>query len=565
MLLLLIKVYVPVQIILLPLVIMNGYYRRKYDNFKTLWIIHRALLVMAITIPLIVLVKPVNILKIKQAMPIVSKPEVIITKNISDDEIIIKNSPIIPFVLENRVQYPHSGHIFNLNWKFISLLLLSIGILNFLISILKDRALINRIKRDAESSKLGSVSVYTSPYILSSFSFGVFKPGIYLSDGLDSINRDIIITHELNHIQSGHLLWLNLEVACKKLFWFNPVYYMLYKEGEILRELLCDLKSVEKVDVRDYGKALVTAAANNFSSPKLSCAGWGQNSGLKLRIEKLLSTKNKIPGKLSRGLLISISAAIFLILILFPVNVFAVDNTIKMVGELNTVPESLFKEFLKESEKHGAFLASQNFNMREVIMSLPELERENIPWASPVKKYRRTLAFGMQIDYLAIHKDTIENAEFFHLGNDMAYSRNSPIYAPGNGEVVWVDYQKNGYGNVILLKHSYGFYTLYAHLDKVIVASGDNIKKGTQIGKMGSTGRSTGPHLHYEVYQGKRPDLLVKNHPTNTRSIQYNKEIPEYMYSILNSFDFIPEEESIDKKNYKLIPNGDKYGVIKIE
>ncbi len=561
MFLLLIKVYIPVQLILLPLVIMNKFYRKKYDNFKTLWVIHRALLIMAITIPLLILIKPVDILKTEQSIPVVSKSEVVNTGSYTQDEVIINNAPSIPFVLESS---PINSHRFKLNWISISLLLLSIGILNTLISIFRERVIISRFKKDSRCNNLENIAVYTSPTILSSFSFGIFKPGIFLCDGLDTINRDIILTHELNHIKCGHLIWLNLEVICKKLFWFNPLFYMLFKEGEILRELLCDIKSIEKVDIREYGKALVTAAVNNISSPKLSCIGWGQNSGLKLRIEKLLSTKTRTPGKLSRLFVISITTSIFVLLMSFPLNVFAEDSTKNMVGKLNTVPESLFKEFLKESEQHGAFLASQNFNMKEVVMSLPETERDNIPWASPLKKYRRTLSFGMQIDYLAVHKNTIENAEYFHLANDMAYARNSPIYAPGNGEVVFIDYQKNGYGNVILLKHSYGFYTLYAHLERVLVERGQQISKGELIGKMGSTGRSTGPHLHYGVYQGKKPDLVVKNHPTKVKALPYNEEIPEYMYSLLNSFDFMPEED-LDDKNYELVLNGDKYGIFKID
>jgi murein DD-endopeptidase MepM/ murein hydrolase activator NlpD len=61
--------------------------------------------------------------------------------------------------------------------------------------------------------------------------------------------------------------------------------------------------------------------------------------------------------------------------------------------------------------------------------------------------------------------------------------------------------QKNGFGNCIILKHGNGFTTLYGHLSKILVTAGQQIEIGQQIGLIGSTGRSTGPHLHYEIQQ----------------------------------------------------------------
>jgi murein DD-endopeptidase MepM/ murein hydrolase activator NlpD len=90
-----------------------------------------------------------------------------------------------------------------------------------------------------------------------------------------------------------------------------------------------------------------------------------------------------------------------------------------------------------------------------------------------------------------------------HGGIDMACPTGTPVYVPINGLVVqsgWV----NGYGNYIKIKHPNGFETVYAHLSKINVKNGQKVEKNTVIGEVGSTGRSTGPHLHYEVLKNHK-------------------------------------------------------------
>lgn len=94
-----------------------------------------------------------------------------------------------------------------------------------------------------------------------------------------------------------------------------------------------------------------------------------------------------------------------------------------------------------------------------------------------------------------------------HNGVDLASSLNTPILAAADGTVIisksgaW----DGGYGNYVVIKHSNGTQTLYAHMNQNMVQAGDRVSKGQQIGKMGSTGDSTGVHLHFEVRGGKNP------------------------------------------------------------
>ncbi len=91
-----------------------------------------------------------------------------------------------------------------------------------------------------------------------------------------------------------------------------------------------------------------------------------------------------------------------------------------------------------------------------------------------------------------------------HRGMDIKGPMGAPVKSMAKGKVVFSGI-KGGYGNCIILEHGSGFETLYGHLSKVTVRSGQKIDIGQQIGNIGSTGRSTGPHLHYEVHQnGKR-------------------------------------------------------------
>lgn len=86
----------------------------------------------------------------------------------------------------------------------------------------------------------------------------------------------------------------------------------------------------------------------------------------------------------------------------------------------------------------------------------------------------------------------------FHEGIDIANSSGTNIYAAGKGKVVFAGY-KNGYGKTVIISHGYGYKTLYGHTRELLVKEGEEVEKGQLIAEMGSTGSSTGTHLHFEV------------------------------------------------------------------
>lgn len=106
--------------------------------------------------------------------------------------------------------------------------------------------------------------------------------------------------------------------------------------------------------------------------------------------------------------------------------------------------------------------------------------------------------FGRWSDGWGVRLHPFKQSLYFHHGVDIANKMGTPIYATGDGEVVLTGYDQE-YGKIIKLKHANNYETRYGHLYTFMVAIGDQVRKGQIIALMGSTGMSTGPHLHYEV------------------------------------------------------------------
>ena len=111
---------------------------------------------------------------------------------------------------------------------------------------------------------------------------------------------------------------------------------------------------------------------------------------------------------------------------------------------------------------------------------------------------------GMISSTYGIRFHPIFNTRFFHPAIDIANKKGTPIVATADGVVAFAGWMR-GYGNVIAIEHGHKYRTVYAHLAKMLVTKGELVTKGQEIAKMGSTGRSTGPHVHYELHLNKRP------------------------------------------------------------
>jgi murein DD-endopeptidase MepM/ murein hydrolase activator NlpD len=101
------------------------------------------------------------------------------------------------------------------------------------------------------------------------------------------------------------------------------------------------------------------------------------------------------------------------------------------------------------------------------------------------------------------NRDPFSGQLYVHKGIDLStYRQGDPIVATADGQVVTVDYDANGFGNYVIIRHKHGFYTRYGHMHSFKVRTGQRVQQGEVIGYIGNTGRSTGPHVHYEVHIG---------------------------------------------------------------
>jgi murein DD-endopeptidase MepM/ murein hydrolase activator NlpD len=125
-----------------------------------------------------------------------------------------------------------------------------------------------------------------------------------------------------------------------------------------------------------------------------------------------------------------------------------------------------------------------------------------IAFETPVRDYAINSPFGL--------RRLPGQGERNHEGVDIAAPYGTGVFAAAEGSVLRTGYDPAGYGRFVEIRHPNGMTTLYGHLSRLDVASGDPVAAGSRIGLVGSTGRSTGPHLHFEVRRGERQINPVK-------------------------------------------------------
>ena len=150
----------------------------------------------------------------------------------------------------------------------------------------------------------------------------------------------------------------------------------------------------------------------------------------------------------------------------------------------------------KLSRKVNLELSSYNTIYKKIQDNIHRIN--GIPSIRPVDGGYLNSTFGYRID-------PIDNVRRFHQGQDITVKSGTPVYAPADG-IVKRAYYVGGFGNHIKIQHSSGYTTLFAHLSEIKVKYGQQVKRGDIIGLTGNTGRSTAPHLHYEIHHNGKPE-----------------------------------------------------------
>ena len=163
-------------------------------------------------------------------------------------------------------------------------------------------------------------------------------------------------------------------------------------------------------------------------------------------------------------------------------------------------------------------------NKSEMLAAIPAIQ----PIAN--KNLTRVASgFGYRID-------PVYKTKKMHAGMDFTAPKGTEIYTTGNGTVVGIKKSKRGYGNHVTIDHGYGYKTLYAHMNKILVRHGQKVKRGEVIGYVGNTGKSLGPHLHYEVIKNGRKINPVNFYFNDLTPEEYEKMI-ELASRVNQSFD----------------------------
>ena len=162
----------------------------------------------------------------------------------------------------------------------------------------------------------------------------------------------------------------------------------------------------------------------------------------------------------------------------------------ELIKDVATKVDKLKKQMAIQSKSYDE-IAELMKNQKQMLAAIPSIQ------PIPNKKLERMASgYGWRID--PVYKITK-----FHEGMDFTCPMGTEVHVTGDGVVEEVNYNFSGYGNEIVVNHGYGYRTRYAHLSKFGVRVGQKVVRGDVIGRTGNTGKSTGPHLHYEVLKGK--------------------------------------------------------------
>lgn len=168
------------------------------------------------------------------------------------------------------------------------------------------------------------------------------------------------------------------------------------------------------------------------------------------------------------------------------------DNAVieNLTGQIDLLDRQLYSQI-------------QSFDRLRQTASEQRQKMEHVPAVFPLAKENINISSGF-----GLRRNPVNGNRKFHEGIDFTAPVGTPVYATADGVVKFAE-RKGGYGNCIEVAHGFNYLTRYAFLSEVLVADGDKVKRGDMIGKVGSTGQSTAPHLHYEVIFKGEPENPV--------------------------------------------------------
>lgn len=343
--------------------------------------------------------------------------------------------------------------------------------------------------------------------------FGIFHPTVLLPEGLsaDDARFSLVLAHELAHIRRKDCPRKLLLTACLCLYWWNPLIWLMTILANRDMELACDeavLCALGPGCKKAYALTLLDMASRGPKPLPLS-SGFAKSSA-EARIRAILNFR-RLPAWTG------ICAAVFFLL---SASVLATQAPRTPAPKPVVVQTAQSAPAEKRAES-AAPEASAQAAPQQVSAEIPlEESPEQTPAEAPAEEMpAQTPAYIFPLEdtdapvtdvYGWREHPLFQNGKtYFHSGVDLAAEAGSSILAVADGTVVESGYNE-AYGYMVILAHTGGLQTFYAHMTNYLVSAGDTVQQGQIIGTVGSTGWATGPHLHLGVMiDGESVDPLA--------------------------------------------------------
>ncbi|WP_442265963.1 peptidoglycan DD-metalloendopeptidase family protein [Tenacibaculum sp. ZS6-P6] len=331
------------------------------------------------------------------------------------------------------------------NYSFIITLLYFFGVIISLFSLIKSVQQLIKLKKESQLKKSRK---YTFIYANITEVFSCFN-WIFIPKSKRENIDNLIIEHEKKHVDFKHTLDLLITELYIILFWFNPFVYYFRKSLKSVHEFQVDKEVLltNKINISDYLKVL-RKEINSKTNIKLY--SYFKQPIIKKRLEMI--SKNK-------------------------------TNSFKKIKYLILIPI--------------ISICLLSFNQDDFNNNLPVIITDNnsIPSIFPIQN--KTVS-DITSHFGKLRKFGKKSEAKIHQGIDIRAAIGTPIVATADGIISYASYKGN-WGNLIVVTHTNGYETWYAHLNSFKLKKGKSVKKGEVIGFTGDTGLSKGPHLHYEV------------------------------------------------------------------
>ena len=317
---------------------------------------------------------------------------------------------------------------------------------------------------------------YTCAAVATPFTLGVLRPRIYMPQSLQGAPRQAVLLHERTHIRRGDPITKPLYYLAACLHWWNPLAWLAFRQFEQYMELACDeaaIGTAPAAERADYCESILRFATVR-QMPGALAFGQGQ---VAKRVAHLLKYRKPAPLLLALGCVLVALGCGACALRPQAETITPQAEPVSAAAEPTPEPATPADDTLTNSAAEPTAQPEQ-----------PQATAEPLVFGWPVADFHYIARFVSDC----------------HRGADYSATKGTPVLAVYNGTVV-VANNHYSYGNHVVIDHGtlpdgHSYRTLYAHLDTLSVAAGDTVTQGQQLGTVGSTGKSTGNHLHLELF-----------------------------------------------------------------